>query len=104
MIISPALLALLALAASTVTAGPWGPEGRDHGEARRLRHAGEILPLERLVDDARRLHPGHVLETELKHRGPRYFYEIEILDDSGVVWELLYDARTGELLETEQED
>ncbi len=56
------------------------------------------------MDDARRLHPGRVLETELQHRGARRVYEIEILDDRGVVWELVYDAGTGELLRSEQED
>lgn len=97
--------ALAAAAAYGETQGARGrDEGREQQEVRRLRDAGEILPLERLVDDARRLHPGRVLETELQHRDVRRVYEIEILDDRGVVWELVYDARTGELLRSEQED
>lgn len=100
--------ALWALATSAVCGETQGARGHDEGreqqEVRRLREAGEILPLERLVDDARRQHPGRVLETELQQRGVRRVYEIEILDDRGVVWDLVYDARTGELLRSEQED
>ena len=61
---------------------------------------GEILPLERILASALALHPGEVIEVELD--GDEY--EIEILRPDGVVVELEYDARTGELREEEVED
>jgi uncharacterized membrane protein YkoI len=75
----------------------------DHDQAKRLRESGRILPLEQIVEKARKLHSGHLIETELEHRGERYVYEIELLDEHGKVWELRFDAATGELVDTEQE-
>jgi uncharacterized membrane protein YkoI len=45
-----------------------------------------------------------VLETELEEKGGELVYEVEILDDNGEVWEMKFDARSGALLEEEQED
>jgi len=76
----------------------------DQDEMRRLRASGAIVPLEQLVDDAQRRHAGRVLEAELKHRDGGYSYEIEILDEYGVVRELLYDAASGRLLDERTDD
>lgn len=76
----------------------------DHVAARRLREAGEIMPLEKIVERARAEKPGDILESELKQKGGRYIYEIEILDAGGRVWELRLDARSGELIRIEQEN
>lgn len=70
--------------------------GDDHERARLLREAGKIVPLERIVADATRERPGTVLEIELEGEAEGFVYEIEILDDDGVVWGLFYDARTGD--------
>jgi uncharacterized membrane protein YkoI len=68
----------------------------DHQQARQLREAGEILPLQAILSglpaDER------VLEVELELEGGRYLYEVEALDRRGTVWEYRYDARSGELL------
>ena len=69
-----------------------------------LAQQGDILPLEQILQTAREHHTGRVLETELEREGDRYVYEIELLDESGQVWELEFDAATGELLKREQED
>jgi uncharacterized membrane protein YkoI len=66
--------------------------------------AGDILTLEQILELARQQHPGRVLETELERKGERYIYEVELLDDSGEVWEMKFDASTGKLLKEEQED
>lgn len=66
--------------------------------------AGDILTLEQILELARLQHPGRVLETELERKGERYIYEVELLDDSGEVWEMKFDASTGKLLKEEQED
>jgi uncharacterized membrane protein YkoI len=61
---------------------------------------GEFIPLERLLADALRQHPGDVLEVELDDGE----YEIEILREDGRVVELTFDARSGRLLESEFDD
>ncbi len=76
----------------------------DQHEIRRLRARGAIVPLSQLVDDAQRRHAGSVIEAELKQRGNGYRYEIEILDKTGVVRELIYDAASGRLLEERTDD
>lgn len=79
-------------------------ERADHNKARGLKQSGEILPLERILERANKRHKGKVLETELVRRGPGYIYEIELVDQRGIVWEMKFDAKTGALLETEQEN
>jgi uncharacterized membrane protein YkoI len=74
----------------------------DHQQARQLREAGEILPLEDILSGLR---PGErVLEVELEQADDRYRYEVEALDRQGKVWEYRFDARSGELLSREHDD
>ena len=75
-----------------------------HDHAKALQEQGDILPLEQILEQARQSHPGRVLETELERKRGSYVYEVEILDDSGEVWEMEFDAASGELLKQEQED
>ena len=110
-------LALLSLAAiaQPLTASPPAAGGRavtaapaeapvlrqrDHERVRDAVARGEMVPLETILADAQRRHPGRVLEVELEHDE----YEVEILGADGVVRELEYDARTGELLDVEVDD
>ncbi len=76
----------------------------DHLEARRLVEAGTIRPLEEILEQIGSQHPGRILEVELEREEGLYIYEIELLDEEGVVWELEIDAQNGELLKTEQEE
>ncbi len=75
-----------------------------HEKAKQLREAGEILPLETVIKTATEKKPGRVIEAELKKSRGGYVYEIELVDKSGVVWELKYDAKTGELISTQEEN
>ena len=86
-------------AAEAVRAAP-EPRQRDHERVREAVARGEMIPLETILADAQRRHPGQVLEVELDDGE----YEIEILGADGVVRELEYDARTGELLDVEVDD
>ena len=61
---------------------------------------GEILPLVRILEIANRLVAGDVIEVEYKG-GPKY--EIKILTASGRVREVKLNARTGALLEIEDD-
>ncbi|MGD2075258.1 MAG: PepSY domain-containing protein [Gammaproteobacteria bacterium] len=77
------------------------PEEQDR--VLRLKRQGAILPLQDILERARRYHAGRVLETELEQKDGRYIYEIEVLDAQGRVWEMSFDAASGEFLEEEQE-
>lgn len=78
---------------------------REYDEIRRLRQRGEILPLESILQQARRQRPGRVLEGGLeREHGGRYIYNLELVDDKGQVWEMELDAATGEVLDNRQED
>lgn len=75
----------------------------DYDTARKLREAGDILPLETILHKLEKTHPGKILEVELEKRHGRVIYEIELLDAHGKVWELKVDPRTGEVLKQEEE-
>lgn len=75
-----------------------------YSEARALREAGRILPLEQIIDIAKSFKPGKVIDTKLEEDDDIYQYEIEILDANGRVWEMEFDAASGELMELELDD
>ena len=73
----------------------------DQNEALMLTEQGVILPLQTLVADALRRHPGRFLEAELEHDDGRYIYELEIVTEDRRVLELEYDAVSGTLLDVD---
>lgn len=89
-----------------MTSGAMAGEDVNHVEARRLQAAGEILSFERISEVARSFKPGEILEVELERnrKSGIYIYEIEILDASGVVWEIDVNAGNGELIKMEIDD
>ena len=97
------LIACLTLAVALLAPG-FATAGEGHDKAKQLKDAGEILPLESVIKMATSKKPGRVIEAELKSARGGYVYEIELVDKSGVVWELKYDAKTGKLLSTKEED
>lgn len=76
----------------------------DDKRIRQLQRSGEILSLEQILDKARRVKPGRIVDIDLDRENGRYVYEIELLQSSGKVWEMEFDARTGELLDLEQDN
>lgn len=94
------LMVVFLMALSIATS--WAKD--DHEQARQLLDAGQIVPLEQILDRARERRPGRLLEAELKQKKQRYIYEIELVDPQGVVWELKYDAASGALIKEEQDD
>ncbi len=72
-------------------------------QARTLLQSGQILSLENIHQKAHLIQPGRIIESELEKKGKRYIYEVEILDSNGVVWELKLDAKSGELIEIEED-
>jgi len=75
----------------------------DYDTARKLREAGDILPLETILHKLNQTHPGKVLQVELEHEPGRVIYEIELLDAGGKVWEFKIDPRNGEILKQKEE-
>ncbi len=76
----------------------------DYEQAQKLREAGEILPLETILQKLHTRYPGKVLEVELENKHDLLIYEIEILDEEGKVWEIKVNAKTGELLKRKKDD
>lgn len=54
-----------------------------------------LLPIERIVDQARASVPGTIFEVELEHEHGRLVYEVLVLTSENKKIEIEYDARTG---------
>lgn len=78
--------------------------GGDHDEAREAVKEGRALSLSRILPLALAAVPGEVLEVELEREDGRLVYEIEILARSGRVRKVTLDARTGAILEVDDDD
>ena len=91
--------------ALALAAGATGARDIDQDEALALRRSGALQPLESLLARVRERHPGAtLLEVELEGKHERLIYELEVLGADGQVRELEFDARSGELLQDEEED
>lgn len=76
----------------------------DHENARKLVQSGEILPLDRILENLKKRTNGRVLEVEIERKAGLLIYEIEIVDEQGVVKEFVFDASNGDLLNEKVED
>lgn len=76
----------------------------DHDKAKRLFDTGDILALQVVLEKARNIQAGKIIEVELESSHGKYIYEIELLTPEGKVLELKFDAKTGKHLSTEDED
>lgn len=81
-----------------VTMGDVTVAKADSQEPKNLQAIDALLPLEKLIDKAEAMHTGRLLEAELKSINGTDVYEIEILDEAGKVWEMYFNAKTGELM------
>ena len=77
---------------------------REHDTVRAISQRGDILSLEQILRRAGEQHAGRLLESELEQKNGAYVYEIELVDGQGRVWEMKFDARTGEMLKETQGD
>lgn len=101
-----ALLAALALALAPGAALAEQGRGRagDHDRAREAMERRDALPLWRILEIAQRTVPGEILEVELEQEDGGLLYEIEILARNGRVRSVTLDARTGRVIEVEDDD
>lgn len=89
-----------AMAAGSAWAGSGDAPGeRDHDRALRAVQAGEVMPLPQLLERLGRSHPGQVMEVELEYERGRWIYEIRLLRPDGQLSKLMFDAKTGDLLQ-----
>ena len=95
-----------ALALAIIASSAWVVLADDNQAAlaARLAKNGDILPLEQILQRAQAEQPGKVIEAEFEQKRGRYIYEVEVLDDKGVVWKLKLDAKTGALVRAKQEN
>lgn len=77
---------------------------REHDAVRFVERHDDILSLDQILRKADEQHAGRVLESELKQKNGRYVYEVEVVDDQGRVWEMKFDARSGEVLKEKPGD
>lgn len=76
----------------------------DIDEVMRLKESGAIMSLEDLLEQVRHEYPGRIIEIELEKENGKYVYEIDLVDENGIVWELELDAETGDLLKLKRDD
>lgn len=63
--------------------------------------ANGVIPIERVIDEARFSYPGTITEVELEQEHGRPVYEVEIAGADHREIEVKYDARTGQELSHE---
>ncbi len=76
----------------------------EQDRARALSSSGAIVPLEQITAQVRARHIGTILEVELESDDDEHYYEVEVVDNAGIVRKLRYDAVTGELLSDRPND
>lgn len=90
---------------TSATAGS-SKEQRRAEEAKTIRTAverGQLIALPRILALAHQRVKGDVVKVELEHEEGRLLYEIKILTGNGRVREVKLDARTGALIEIEDD-
>lgn len=70
----------------------------DHERAQAAVQAGQVMPLNSLLERVAREQPGQVMKVELERDDGRWIYEIKNLQADGQLVKLKIDARTGEVL------
>ncbi|KAF1027033.1 MAG: hypothetical protein GAK37_02514 [Pseudomonas sp.] len=69
-----------------------------------LLKSGAIMDFEKLNAIALAKHPGAtIVDTELDDKAGRLVYETELRDTSNVKWDVKLDAKTGEVLQNQQD-
>jgi uncharacterized membrane protein YkoI len=75
----------------------------DQEQARRALEAGEILPLDQILQHVHERYPGTVVELELTPEGGRWVYEVEVLAADGRLLKLRIDAKSKQLLQQDDD-
>ncbi|MGC9418974.1 MAG: PepSY domain-containing protein [Rhodovulum sp.] len=100
----PAVLVLLLGLAAPAGADRDHGRAHDHDRARDALARGEILPLHKILPRLEKRFGGRLLEVELDREDGRLVYEVELITKGGRILEIVVDAATGRVLETEEDD
>ena len=87
------------LVAALVVAGAvagWADD--DHLRAKAARDAGQIVPLQRILDRVQAEFHGSPVAIELEDEDGRWVYAVKLLTPAGAIVKLEYDARDASLL------
>ena len=76
---------------------------REQDAIREALQRGEVLPLAKILAIAQQHVPGDVIEVELENERSSLIYEIKVLTKSGRVREIEIDARTGAVVNIEDD-
>lgn len=73
----------------------------DHDQEQALRalEAGEIVPLDQILQEVQQRYAGTVIELELTSENGRWVYEVELLAADGRLLTLRIDAKSKQLLQ-----
>jgi uncharacterized membrane protein YkoI len=69
----------------------------DHDQARHAVERGEIRSLAEILASIRDKLPGEVVRVEIEQRNGHWRYELRTVDAEGRLFDVLVDARTGEV-------
>jgi uncharacterized membrane protein YkoI len=84
--------------------GVWaGDRDDDHERARRALEAGEIVPLDRILQQVQAHYQGTVVELELTQEDGRWVYEVELAASDGRLLQLRIDAKSTQLLHEDED-
>lgn len=90
---------MLAHPASAAVADEVGEDHEaDHERARRALEAGEIVPLDQVLQQVQTHYDGTVIEIELAREDDSWRYEVELLAADGRLLTLWFDASSARLL------
>jgi uncharacterized membrane protein YkoI len=96
--------ALVWLALAT-TVAPFGSAKGDSDDHDRVRHAverGEIRSLADILGMVRGKLPGKIAGIEVERASGRWVYEFRVVDSHGRLFDVLVDARTGNIERTKE--
>lgn len=79
-------------------------DGLDAAFARAAVLDGRILPLDRILDILRADFKGEIIEIQLEYEDGELAYEFDLVSPEGRVFEVEIDARTGAIIEVEDEE
>jgi len=78
-------------------------QASDHEDIKALRESGKVMPFEQFIDSLE-LGGSRIIAVELDREHGHMVYEIEVLEPNGRIYERYYDAVTGEMIKSHQED
>lgn len=99
-------LLFLALALGTTNSFTIKADDEDDlsGQTLQWLKEGKVLPLESLLERYDKRINGRLLDVEVEREGEIIIYELKIIRDESVIYEIKINAKTGEWLTEEIED